>query len=397
MRSNFLNFSEPDIGREELEQVKNAMDSGWLTTGPKVKLFEEKFASAVDARFTVAVNSCTASLHLALDSIGLKCGDEAITTPYTFAATAEVLHYLGVKPVFVDIDQRSLTIDPNLIESAITERTRAIIPVHIGGLPPDLDPIYELASRYNLGVVEDSAHGFPSEYKGRKVGSSSDRLAVLPHFTCFSFYTTKTITTAGEGGMICTDNKKLAEQCRIKSLHGIVRNAWERHTSRKPWEYDISCIGYKYNMPDISAAFGLAQMEKSEQMRERRCEIAGRYSQAFQEIDELEIPFCPPDYKHTWHLYMLRLNLEMLSISRSEFIEEMGKRGIGASVHFIPLHIHSYYRKTYQFTPQDFPASYSEYQREVSLPIYSRMSSSDVEDVIEAVVDVIARYRKSRL
>jgi dTDP-4-amino-4,6-dideoxygalactose transaminase len=396
MRLKNLHFSEPDIGEEEFKQVKAVMESGWLTTGPVTRKFEEEFASAVGAQFAVAVNSCTASLHLVIDAIGLKCGDEVITTPYTFAATAEVLHYLGIKPVFVDIDQETLTIDPELVEEAISRRTRLILPVHIGGLAPDLDPIYEIAANNGIGVVEDAAHGFPSEYKGRQVGSTPKQMSNLPHSTCFSFYSTKTITTAGEGGMICTDSKEIAEICRLKSLHGIARNAWHRRDHKKPWEYDISCIGYKYNMTDLTAAFGLAQIKKAERMRERRSEIAARYSQVFQEFDEIKVPFCSSEYIHSWHLYMLRLNLEMLSISRAEFIEELNERKIGTSVHFIPLHLHSFYQKTYNFDPQDFPVSNGEYQREVSLPIYSRMSSADVEDVIEAVSDVIAKFRKKR-
>jgi dTDP-4-amino-4,6-dideoxygalactose transaminase len=325
-------------------------------------------------------------MHLALEAIGLQRGDEVITTPYTFAATAEVVRYFDARPVLVDVDQCSLNMRADLIEAAITERSRAIIPVHIAGLPTDLDGIQQIARRYHLAVIEDAAHAFPSRYKGRMVGSLSD-------FTCFSFYATKTLTT-GEGGMICTDNPAWAERCRIMALHGISKDAWKRYTAEGSWYYEIIAPGYKYNMTDIAAAMGLVQLRKAEVMWRRRSQIAQLYNEAFSALPELQTPHDRDDCQHAWHLYMLRLNLERLRIDRAQVLEALKRRKIGASVHFIPLHLHPYYRETYGYRPADFPVAYREYQREISLPIYSRMSDADVWDVIEAVGDIVRQGRR---
>lgn len=387
MRASYLPFALPDIDECELEEVRASLLSGWLTTGPKTKQFEAAFAEAVGARHAVAVNSCTAAMHLALEAIGLQQGDEVITTSYTFAATAEVVRYFDARPVFVDVDPVTLNIDPERVEAAVTERTRAIIPVHVAGLPADLDPIHEVACRHGLVVIDDAAHAFPAVYKGTPVGSASA-------FTCFSFYPTKTITT-GEGGMICTDDEAWAERCRIMALHGISKDAWNRYSAQGSWYYEIIAPGYKYNMTDLAAAIGLAQLRKADAMWRRRCEIARRYHEAFTPHAIFEVPPVRPDAQHAWHLYMLRLHLDRLAIDRAAFIEALKQRNIGTSVHFIPLHLHPYYREVYGYQPEDFPIAYREYLREISLPIYSRMSDADVQDVIDAVLEVGHGHRAS--
>ncbi len=385
-RSQFLPFALPDTDHTELEEIGQALQSGWITTGPKTKQFEAEFAAAVKARHGIALNSCTAAMHLALEAVGVRPGDEVITTPYTFAATAEVIRYFDARPVLVDIDARSLNIQPEGIRAALTPKTRAIIPVHIGGLPADLDPVYEIAAQHNLAVVEDAAHAFPAMYRGKMIGQQMH--AGVRSAVCFSFYATKTITT-GEGGMICTDDDVLADRCRMMALHGISRDAWKRYTAEGSWYYEILAPGFKYNMTDVAAAMGLAQLRKAERMWRRRTEIARRYDAAFGKRPELETPHDRPDCQHAWHLYTLRLNLERISIDRAQFMEELKARHIGASVHFIPLHVHPYYRETYGYRPQDLPIAYAQYLRAVSLPIYSRMSDEDVQDVVDAVLDII--------
>jgi dTDP-4-amino-4,6-dideoxygalactose transaminase len=385
MRPTFLPFALPDCDGSELQQVQEVIQGGWITTGPKTHQFEAEFAASVGAAHAVAVNSCTAALHLALEAIGLRPGDEVITTPYTFAATAEVIRYFDARPVLVDVDAGTLNLCPDRLEQVITDRTRAIIPVHIAGLPAEIDDIRAVACRHSLPIIEDAAHAFPARYKGRLVGS-------LGEMTCFSFYATKTITT-GEGGMICTDNDEWAERCRIMALHGISKDAWKRYTAEGSWYYEIVAPGYKYNMTDIAAAIGLAQLAKADRMWRRRRDIAARYDAAFGAALELQIPADRADCQHAWHLYMLRLHLDRLRIDRSRFIQELKERNIGASVHFIPLHVHPYYRDTYDYRPDDFPVAYHEYQREVSLPIYSKMSDLEVQDVIEAVLAVVHSFR----
>ena len=384
-RTKYLPFALPDVDDNELEQIREALISGWVTTGPKVKQFEVDFARTVGAKHAIAVNSCTAAMHLALEAVGVKRGDEVITTPYTFAATAEVIRYFDAHPVFVDVDSHTLNIDPLLIERAITPRTRAIIPVHLGGLPVDMDPVQDIASRHGLPVIEDSAHTFPASYKGKAIGSIGD-------LTCFSFYATKTITT-GEGGMITTESDEWAERCRIMSLHGISKDAWKRYTAEGNWYYEIVAPGYKYNMTDIAAAMGLAQLRKAHAMRDKRLGIARRYTAVFERFNELELPPDNPMSTHAWHLYMVRLNLDKLRISRGAFVDALKVRNIGASVHFIPLHVHPYYKDTFGFRPEDFPVAYQEYQREVSLPIYSKMSDDDVQSVITAVIEILEENR----
>ena len=387
VRENFLPFSRPDFDGTELENIARALASGWVTTGPMTREFEKEFATRVGGIYAVAVNSCTAALHLALEAIGLQPGDEVITSPYTFAATAEVVRYFGAQPRFVDVESDTLNLDPTAVAAAINTRTRALLPVHIAGHPAELGALDDLAAQHGLAMVEDAAHALPAAYRGSTIGSARPRLQGLPHFVCFSFYATKTLTT-GEGGMICTADESSAEHCRLMSLHGISKDAWKRYTQEGSWYYEIVVPGYKYNMTDVAAAMGLAQLSKLDAMAARRTDIARRYSEAFAILSQVEIPLARAHVEHSWHLYMLRLVTTRLTLDRARFIEELHDRNIGTSVHFIPLHIHPYYQRTYGLRLQDYPVAYQEYLREVSLPIYSAMSDEDVNDVIEAVTDV---------
>jgi perosamine synthetase len=386
VRAEFLPFALPEIDDAEIAEVVAVLKSGWLTTGPKVQQFEQAFSAFVGARFSVAVSSCTAALHLALESCGVQQGDEVITSTMTFAATAEVVRYFGARPVLVDIDPVGHALDPSAVEQAIGPRTRAIIPVHMAGRPADMTRIMDIAKRRGIAVIEDAAHALPTRHAGRMVGSIGD-------LTCFSFYATKTLAT-GEGGMICTDSEAHAERCRMMSLHGISKDAWKRYTSEGSWYYEIMAPGYKYNMADVLAAIGVAQLRKVDRMWQRRREIARRYDEAFGGCPELEIPAGdPPQGQHAWHLYMLGLHLDRLGIDRGRFVEELRLRNIGASVHFIPLHLHPYYRETYGYKATDFPVAFAEYQRRLSLPVFSRMSDGDAGDVIAAVHDIVSRFR----
>jgi dTDP-4-amino-4,6-dideoxygalactose transaminase len=384
--SDFIPFHIPDIGEEEIASLVETLRSGWLTTGPKAKKFEEEFARYLGAAHTVAVNSGTAALHLALEAIGIKEGDEVIVPTMTFTATAEVALYLKARPVLVDCQPGTLNIDPQKIEEAITPRTRAIMPVDFGGQPCDYDPILEIATRRGLKVVEDAAHALPASYKGRRVGTFSD-------ITCFSFYATKTIAT-GEGGMAATANPEWAERMRMMSLHGISKDAWKRYTAEGSWYYEVHQPGYKYNLTDIAAALGLAQLAKCDRFREERRRIASRYDNAFADLPEVERPVAAPDREHAWHLYVIRLDLERLRIDRREFIEALKQRGIGASVHFIPLHLHPFYRNTFGYKPEDFPNAAAAFERILSLPIFPGMGDQRIDRVIEAVRSIAREHRR---
>jgi len=381
MATRYLPFHVPDLGHEEERSVVETLRSGWLTTGPKVKKFEERFAAAVGAKHAVAVNSGTAALHLALEAAGVKAGDEVVVPTMTFAATAEVVLYLGAKPVLADCRPDTLNLDPDSFAKAVTRRTKAVIPVHFGGLPCEMDRILRIARRSKLAVIEDAAHTFPASYRGKPVGSIGD-------VTCFSFYATKTITT-GEGGMATTQDAALAERMRLMSLHGISKDAWKRYTANGTWRYDIVAPGYKYNLTDIAAALGLEQLKKAERMRRVRERYAKAYDAAFAGLP-LELPARPDRGSvHAWHLYPLRLDLPRLRLSRDAFIDRLKELGIGTSVHFIPLHLHPFYRKTFGYKPQDFPNAAAAFERSVSLPLYSKMTEADVRRVAGAVTHIL--------
>ena len=382
----WLPFHLPDIGQAEIDAVTETLRSGWLTTGPKTRQFEEAFAKFIGAPHAIAVNSCTSALHLALEAVGVKEGDEVIVPTVTFAATAEVVTYFKAKPVFVDCRAVDLNMDPEKLEAAVTPRTKAIIPVHMAGHPCDMDPIMAVARRRGLRVIEDAAHALPTRYKGRLVGTISD-------ITCFSFYATKTLTT-GEGGMITTSDSDLAERMRIMSLHGISKDAWKRYTAEGSWYYEILSPGYKYNLTDPASALGLEQLKRCDEFLGKRSLYARLYTQAFMDMPELECPQDPADGQHAWHLYILKLNLDRLAIGRNAFIEELKLRGIGTSVHFIPLHMHPYYRDAYGYTPESFPVAAGVFQRIVTLPNYTKMSAEDVERVIVCVRDVVRKNRR---
>jgi dTDP-4-amino-4,6-dideoxygalactose transaminase len=378
-----LPFSRPDIGEDEIAEVIDSLRSGWLTTGPKARRFEEEFAGFLGGEVqALAVNSATAGLHLALEAVGVGPGDEVVTTPYTFTATAEVIRYLGAHPVFVDVDPATLNIDPDLIESAVTGRTKAIVPVHIGGLACDMDSIVASANRHGLTVVEDAAHALPATSGGRLVGSLDSDASV------FSFYATKTITT-GEGGMVVARDPAVAARCRVMRLHGIDRDAFDRYVETRPsWYYEVVAPGFKYNMTDIAASLGLHQLKKARAFQRRRQEIAEAYSRGFDDLPVTLPARAAPGEFHSWHLYLLRLR-DGAPVDRDELIARLAAEGIGTSVHFIPLNLHPYWSETYSLTPDDFPNAVDAFGRVTSLPIYSRMSDHDVGRVIEAVRGIL--------
>jgi len=394
MRGAFLPFSPPLIGDEEIAEVVDTLRSDWITTGPKVKRFEEEFAAFVGAPAALALNSCTAALHVALVTLGIGPGDAVITTPMTFCSSVHVIEHVGARPVLVDVEPDTLNIDPEGIAKALESspfNIRAILPVHLYGHPCNMDAIWEIARQHDLAIIEDAAHALPARYRGRLIGSPPETRD-LRQVTCFSFYATKNLTTA-EGGML-TGLPDLVEEARIWSLHGMSRDAWKRYSAEGSWYYEVIRPGFKYNMTDIQAAIGLHQLRKLPRFQARRREIARRYNKAFSQLDELQPPTERPEVEHAWHLYVLRLNLERLKISRNQFIEELKIRKIGTSVHFIPIHLHPYYRDKYGYKPDDFPVAYREYQRIVSLPLYPRMTDDDVDSVIEAVHDVVKTFKR---
>ncbi len=376
----FLPFALPEIGDEEIAEVADTLRSGWITTGPKAKRFEADFAAFLgdEGLQCIAVNSATAGLHLALEALGIGPGDEVITTTHTFTATAEVVRYLGADVRLVDIEPATLCISPAQVEAAITPRTKALLPVHYAGLAADMPALLDIARRHGLKVVEDAAHALPSTAGGRLVGTlASDA-------TVFSFYANKTMTT-GEGGMLVTRDAALAARARVMRLHGMSRDAFDRFTAKVPsWYYEIVAPGFKYNLTDIAAALGLHQLKRARGFQQRRAQIAARYDEAFAGLPLVTPPLPAAGDLHAWHLYALRLG-DGAGIARERFIESLFEQGIGCSVHYIPLHLHPYWRDRYGLQPAQFPHSQHAYERLVSLPIYTRMSDADVERVIAAV------------
>lgn len=379
-------FHKAYITNDEIIEVVDALNSGWLTMGPKTFAFETSFADYMGAGEAVSMNSCTACLHLALKAVGIKENDEVIVPAMTFTATAEILTYFKARPVFADVDMETHNIDVEKLEKRITGRTKAIIPVHYAGQPCDMDEILDIARKHGICVIEDAAHALPAWYKYRKIGTIGD-------ITCFSFYATKTLST-GEGGMAVTENSQWADTMRLLRLHGISRDAWKRYSKNGSWRYEVLDAGFKYNMTDLQAALGIAQLKKLEWMWECRKEIADAYTEAFSPHEELITPAVKPDRQSAWHLYVLKLRLEAMSISRDTFINELIRRGVGCSVHFIPLYRHSFYRNNFDCRMQDFPATEWMYERILSLPIYPGMMEEDVAGVIDIVLHLAKKFKR---
>jgi dTDP-4-amino-4,6-dideoxygalactose transaminase len=373
----FIPFALPSIGEEEINEVVDTLRKGWLTTGEKTHLFEEQFAAYIGAP-SVAVNSCTAALHLALIVANIQPGDEVITTPFTFAATGEVIAYMNAKPVFVDIDPATYNIDPRKIEEKITPKTKAIIPVHYGGNPCDMDAINAIAKKHNLIVIEDAAHAVGATYKGKMIGTIAD-------LTAFSFYATKNLAT-GEGGMITTHNKAFEDRLRILRLHGISKDAWKRYTQAGTWKYEILEQGYKYNLTDMASSLGIHQLKKLNSFNATREKYAKMFTDAFKSVPKITLQKTTPNATHVWHLFTIQLDP---SIDRDNFIEQLKQKNIGASVHFIPLHLHPFYQKTYHYKPGDFPVAERVYNGIISLPLFPAMSEEQVHYVANTVKELL--------
>ena len=379
-------FHKPYIAEEEISEVVDTLKSGWITMGPKTIRFEEEFARYISSKHAIAVNSGTAALHLAVKAIDLKPGDEVIIPTTTFTATGEVVCYGNAVPVIVDVDRETHNIDVPAIEKAITPKTKAIIPVHIAGQPCDMDEIMQLARARHLFVIEDAAHAIPAWYRRRRIGTIGD-------ITCFSFYSTKPLTT-GEGGMVTTEKEDWAERVRTLRLHGISKDAWRRYSKGGSWYYEVIEPGFKYNMTDVQASLGIAQLKKVDWLWEKRKEIARRYTEAFTSIGAIIPPSVKPDRESAWHLYIIKLQIEALRIDRNGFIERLRERGIETSVHFIPLHRHPFYKNTFGVMPEAFPNAEWVYERSISLPIYPGMTDPEIDYVIEQVSDLCRKSKR---
>jgi dTDP-4-amino-4,6-dideoxygalactose transaminase len=380
----FLPFALPDIGEEEIAAVVECLRSGWVTTGPTARRFEAAFRDYLGTDVqAISVNSATAGLHLALESLGIGPGDEVIVPTLTFTATAEVVRYLGAQPVLVDVDPLTLNIDPRAIEAAITPRTRAVVPVHYAGMACDMDAILALARRHGLRVVEDAAHAFPTRYQGRLVGTLDSDITV------FSFYANKTMTT-GEGGMVVVRDPKLARRIKLMRLHGISQDAFDRYVSKTPaWFYKVVAAGFKYNLTDIAAAIGIEQLRKIDRFLERRQTLAARYDAALADLPLVLPPRPDADSTHAWHLYVVRLSAGA-PFRRDELINRLSERGIGTSVHFIPLHRQPYWRENCVAEPARFPVAEAAFDAMLTLPLYTRMSDADQARVIDALKSLLS-------
>jgi dTDP-4-amino-4,6-dideoxygalactose transaminase len=386
----FLPFARPSIGEAEKAAVLEVLDSGWLTTGPRTKAFEAAFAERTGSSHAIALNSATAALHLALEAFGVDEGDEVIVPTWTFAASAEVVAYRRARPVLVDVDPDTLNATPEAILAAVTPRTKAVVAVHIAGRPMAIDALVGALDPVGIPVVEDAAHAFPS-----RIGRLGGRFAgTIGRVGAYSFYATKTITT-GEGGMLVTDDDRIADRARLMALHGISRDAWKRYAAGGSWYYEIEDAGYKYNLTDLAAALGLVQLARSEELLEARRALVAAYRDEFAAssiADLVELPADEPDGSHAWHLFVVRLRLERLTIDRAAAIDALTARGIGTSVHFIPLHLHPYYR-TRGWTPEQLPVATREYARVLSLPLWPGMGNAAVARVVAALDEVLGAAR----
>ena len=381
--TDFLPYFSLEIGEEEIAEVVNSLRTGWVTTGPKVQQFERDFAEFIGGGGeAIAINSATSGLHLALEAVGVGPGDEVITVTHTFTATAEVIRYLDAKPVFVDVDPETFCIDVSAIEAALTPKTKAIIPVHFGGLAADMGALIDLAKRHKLRVIEDAAHALPTSFNGQSIGSLDTDATV------FSFYSNKTMTT-GEGGMLITRNPQIASRVRMMRLHGISKDIFNRFTSKAPgWYYEILAPGFKYNLTDIAACLGIHQLKKLHALCEKRTRIAAVYDASLDGLPLILPPKPRNGDMHSWHLYVIRL-ADGLNIGRDEFIQQMFDKGIGCSVHYIPLHLQPYWRDTYNLMPEMFPHSQKIYEKCVSLPIYPKMTIDDAQRVVSTIKQII--------
>ncbi|MBM3267045.1 MAG: DegT/DnrJ/EryC1/StrS aminotransferase family protein [Candidatus Sericytochromatia bacterium] len=380
-------YALPLIGPEEIALVVAALESGWITTGPKVGEFEQQFARYVGATHALGLNSCTAALHLALLGAGVGPGDEVITTPLTFCATINTILHVGARPVLADVDPATLCLSPRAVEAKITPRTKAILPVHYAGCPADLAAFRDLARAHHLEIIEDAAHAIGTWSGGKPVGALSD-------FTCFSFYATKNLTT-GEGGMLTTEDGEAIDRLRRLSLHGMSRDAWKRYTAAGSWWYQVEAAGFKYNLTDLAAGIGLAQLARFADMQRTRERYVARYHEAFAEAGfELPPDSDRPGDRHSWHLYILRLDPLRISIDRATFIDLLKEAGIGTSVHFIPIHMHPYYQQELGVKPGDFPVTDKAFSRMVSMPLYPRMTDEDVAYVCDRAAALARQYRR---
>lgn len=380
-----IEFSPPCLGEEEIAEVVDTLRSHWLTSGPKVQRFEQEFARVVGAPLAIAVNSCTAALQLALEALDIGPGDEVITTTLTFAATVNVIEHRGARPVLVDVEPDTLNIDPAQVANAITSRTKAILPVHFAGHPADMASLIPLAEEHGIAIVDDAAHALPARYQGTLIGSGT-------RLTAFSFYATKNYTT-GEGGML-TGPPELLGRARLMRLHGMSRNAWSRYAKEGSWYYEVVAPGFKCNMTDIQAAIGLHQIRRMEDYQAKRRQIWNRYSEAFQKANALETPAIRSNVDHARHLYVLRLRPDRATVDRDQLIQDLKQCGIGTSVHFIPIHLHPYYREKYGYHPQDFPVALSNFQRMLSLPLHAHLRDEQIDRIVNAVVSLTRPARR---
>jgi dTDP-4-amino-4,6-dideoxygalactose transaminase len=387
-------FHRPSIGREEIEEVVRTLESGWLTSGPRTARFEEEFRAYVGARQAVAVNSCTAGLHLALAALKIGPGDEVITTPLTFCATVNVILHVGGTPVLADVGADG-NIDPASVAMRITDKTRAIIPVHLAGLPCEMDTLWKLARQHWVFVIEDAAHAVGSRYRGRPIGAEHSGIGRCSDAVAFSFHPTKNLTT-GEGGMVTTHCESIGETIRLLCLHGISKNAWNRYTDRGHWYYEVLQSGFKYNLPDIQAAIGIHQLRKLEGFLAVRERYARIYNEILAEVEEVELPPDNRHCRHAWHLYMLRLNLDRLEINRDEFIQALREQGVGTSVHFIPIFLHPFFAPYAGRFENQCPRAGALYPRLISLPLYPAMTEAQLEYAAEAVKQVARKARKHK-
>jgi dTDP-4-amino-4,6-dideoxygalactose transaminase len=386
VRSRTVPFFRPDIGDQEIAAVVETLRSGWVTVGPRTQAFEEAFERYIGARHAVAVSSCTAALHLVLDALALQPGDEVITSTMTFTATAGAIIHAGGRPVLVDCAADTLNLEPAAVERRITPRTRAIVPVHFAGHPVPLDELLAVARARRVPVIEDAAHAFPARYRGRPIGTIGDA-------TAFSFYATKNLCT-GEGGMLTLADDEVAERLRSRRLHGMNRDAWRRFSGEGSWRYDVTYPGFKYNLTDTAAAMGLVQLQRTPELHRRRQGLAALYTDLLRDEPAVELPTTRPDVEHAWHLYVVRVRPARVSITRDALIEALKAAGVGAAVHYIPLHLHSYYRDTLGCRPADFPVASAAADTLLSLPFFTLMGDDDVRYVTDTLRGILERHRR---